>query len=388
MKTKIFKTGFAFAMITAAACLLWACDDKEPTSYGTPSLQKITQIKDHTTSISTGNMGDWISIYGNNLESVKAISFNDVEVDMDEVYYENGILYLQIPVKMPVDIDNKLKITTEGGNISCDFQVFVPDLELTGMFNEYTPPGDTIKIYGKFLDLYEIDSENTKIVFGDIETPVISNNSTYLTAKVPLNVQSDVKVKAVNSKFDATAICPGWYQDKHNIITTFDDDYPYTHSSGQQFVGAWTDPKPTSGKYIRFEVDQTTYPYGLGWFYLMELSVNYPLEALSHPERYSLKMELNMMNPIQRTFFFVYVYWAVDPNAVGGEYFTVQSFGQWQTVSIPLDKFVLRERWDTGPYPWDGVSTNWSLNFRVENYAPVERNAMYFDNLRIYKNGE
>ena len=386
MRTFNLKIQYLF-LITAALFTIGSCTDKEEIP-DSPSLTKIFPIKNNSLSISSGNMGDWIAISGKNLESANAIRFNDVEVDMEEVYYENEVLYLQIPVKMPLEVNNKLTVATRGGEVAFDFTVNVPDLELTGMFNEYTPPGDTIKIYGKFLDLYEITSENTKIVFGNIESSVIDNNGTYLTAKVPQNVQANVKVKAVNSKFNATAECPGWYQDKHNIVTTFDDDFPYPGGTGQQWVGAWTEPEPTSGKYIRFEVSPETYPDGLGWFYLMEHNVRYELDMLAHPENYVLKFELNMLNPIQRTKFFIYFYWAIDPNPVGSEYFTVQNLGVWQTVGIPLDKIVLKDKWDASPYPWNGTSTDFSLNFRIENFAPVERVAMYFDNLRIYKVGD
>jgi hypothetical protein len=373
--------------MTAALFTIWSCDEKDEIP-GNPSLSKVTSVENDLISISSGNMGDWISIFWENLESAIAIRFNDVEVNMQEIYYENEVLYLQIPVKMPLEVNNKLTVTTRGGEIAFDFSVNVPALELTGMFNEYTLPGDTIKIYGKFLDLYEITSENTKIVFGNIEMPVIENNGTYLTAKVPQNVQANVKVQAVNSKFNATSECPGWYQDKHNIITTFDDDFPYSNGTGQQWVGAWTEPKPTSGKYIRFEVTPETYPDGLGWFYLMEHSVSYQVDMLAHPENYVLKFELNMLYPIQRTNFFIYFYWAIDPNPIGSEYFNVQSLGVWQTVTLPLDKIVLKDKWAESPYPWDGASTNFSINFRIENFAPVERVAMYFDNLRIYKTGD
>ncbi|MDR0541533.1 MAG: glycan-binding surface protein [Dysgonamonadaceae bacterium] len=384
MRTFNYKIQYLF-LIAAAVFFSWSCEDNGEEAAGNPSLTKVSPIKDDAVSISSGNMGDWISITGKNLESVQAIRFNDVDVDMKEVYYENNVLHLQIPVKMPLEVTNKLTVITRGGESSFDFTVNVPNLELTGMFNEYTLPGDTIKIYGKFLDLYEITSENTKIVFGNIESPVIDNNSNYLTARVPQNVQANVKVKAVNSKFNATAECPGWYQDKHNIVTTFDDDFPYTNGTGQQWVAAWPDPKPTSGKYIRFEVTPETYSNGLGWFYLMEHNVNYQIDMLSHPENYVLKFELNMLNPIQRTKFFIYFYWAIDPNPIGSEYFSVQNPGVWQTVTIPLDKIVLKDKWAASPYPWDGVSTGFSINFRVENFAPVERVAMYFDNLRIYK---
>jgi hypothetical protein len=65
---------------------------------------------------------------------------------------------------------------------------------------------------------------------------------------------------------------------------------------------------------------------------------------------------------------------------MSGETFTVTTLGIWQTVTIPLEKII--------PMGYTGTSTNYSLNMRIENYAPVEEVAMYFDNLRIYKEGE
>lgn len=379
MKSKNIQKYIAY-MFTAMLLLSITSCEKDDDVLGLPVFSKITPIKELDKAITTGSMGDWVAIQGTNLESTSSIRFNDVEVDMEEVYYENETLYLQVPVKLPGDITNKVTVTTEAGNIDFNFTVDVPDLKLTSMFNEYTLPGDTIKIYGNFFNLYEVDSSTTVVSFGGIEKPVIKASDTYLTAQVPQNVQSDVKVEVINKKHNVTAVCPGYYQDKHNVITTFDSDFPYTSGTGQQWVGEWTNPKPTSGKYIRFEVDQATYPYGLGWFYLCENSVNYTMDMMTNPDKYVLKFELNMLKPIKATSFFIYYYWAVAPTPMSGETFTVTTLGLWQTVTIPLEKII--------PMGYTGTSTNYSLNMRIENYAPVEEVAMYFDNLRIYKEGE
>jgi len=37
------------------------------------------------------------------------------------------------------------------------------------------------------------------------------------------------------------------------------------------------------------------------------------------------------------------------------------------------------------PLGYTGTDTNYSLNIRVEDFAPVEQVAMYFDNFRIYQ---
>lgn len=342
-----------------------------------PTFSKVSTINDMEGSISTGNMGDWIAIQGTNLGQVDSILFNDVAVLVKDAYYENNVLYTQVPIKMPNSVTNKVIIKTKSGDTSFDFKVNIPDLQFTSMFNEYTVPGDTIKIYGKFITLYEIDKSNTVVLFGEKETPVIKATETYITAKVPSDVQSNVRVKVINKKYNAEAVCAGYYQDKNNVITTFDADFPYSSSTGQQWVGEWNAPKPVSGKYLRFEVDQETYPNGLGWFYIFESGVSYTMDMMLHPDNYTLKFELNMAMPIKTTQFFIYYYWAVAPTPLGGEYFTVQNPGVWQTVNIPLEKII--------PMGYTGTSTDYSLNIRVENFAPVEKVAMYFDNFRIYK---
>jgi len=364
----------AIALMQIVAC------KKESLEIGTPVATKISAVTDLEGSIEGGSMGDWIALHGSNLSDIASIRVNDVEVDLEEIYEENDVVFMQVPVQLPTEVTDKLYLTTPGGEVAYDFTVNVPDLELTSMFNEYTLPGDTIRIYGRFLQLYEVDSLNSVVVFGTHESPVIASTETYITARVPLAVEPNVKVVLKNQKYDVEAVCPGFYQDKNHVITSFDTDFPYTSATGAQWVGEWANPKPISGKYIRFEVDQATYPDGLGWFYLMENSYNYTLDMVQHPENYELKFELNMSMPIQRTNFFIYYYWAVAPGPLGGETFNVQNVGRWQTISIPLEKII--------PTGNTGTSTAYSLNFRVENYAPVERVAMYFDNFRIYKKGD
>lgn len=364
-------------LLTLLTVSITSCKNDDNGTPGLPTFSQVTTIKDLKTPIIGGKMGDWIAIQGGNFEQTDSVLFNDVTVQMKDMYYENDVLYVQVPVKLPKKVNNKVTVMTSGGETAFDFKIDIPNLQLTGMFNEYTLPGDTIKIYGKFISLYEVSSSNTTVSFGGVESPVIKATDNYITAKVPLNVQSNVRVKAINKKYNVEAVCPGYYQDKHNVITTFDSDFPYTSSTGQQWVGEWKDPKPTSGKYLRFEVDQATYPNGLGWFYFFTSDVNYTLDMMQHPDKYTLRFELNMRLPVKTTNFFIYYYWAVAPTPMSGETFIVQNMGVWQTVNIPLEKII--------PMGYTGTWTAYSLNIRVEDFAPVEPIAMYFDNFRIYQ---
>lgn len=377
MKTKNITKDVMLMLLTLLAVSVSSCKSDEDNLPGSPTINQITTVKDMLTPITGGDMGDWIAIQGSNFEQTDSILFNDVAVNIKDVYYENNALYVEVPIKMPSEVINKVTVKTKGGDSSFDFTIAIPNLQLTSMFNEYTSPGDTIKIYGKFLSLYQVDSLNTVVSFGDKESPVIKATDTYITARVPLDVQPNIRVKAINNKYSVEAVCPGYYQDKHNVITDFDPDFPYYDSPTLKFVSNGPNPKPTSGNYLRFEVDQATYPNGLGWFYLCQNSFNYTLDMMHHPDNYTLKFELNMSLPIKTTAFFIYYYWAVAPGPLSGETFNVQNLGRWQTVNIPLEKII--------PLGGTGTSTSHSLNMRVENFSPVEQVAMYFDNFRIYQ---
>lgn len=376
---KNFRLKCSLYSITSILLLTFACKKEEVYSLP-PQLYKISSIQAPEIEISQGKMGDWIALHGEHLEKVQAILFNDVAVDLLEVHYQKNTLFLQVPIKMPDSITNKIAVTTLSGSVEYDFSVEIPDLEFDRMFNEYVEPGDTIKIYGKFIDLYEVDSLNTSVFFNSLESPIIEVTKTFITTKVPLSAENNTVVEVFNKRFDTRVKCKVRYRDKRNVITSFDSDFPYTSSTGAQFVGAWSDPKPVSGNYLRFEVDATTYPNGLGWFYLFENSFKYDLDMIHHPEKYELKFEMLSKVPINKTSFFFYYYWADEPQPIGGEYMNVQTVNVWQTVSIPLDKII--------PKGKTGTETNYSLNLRVENSAPVERVAMYFDNLRIYKKAD
>lgn len=44
--------------------------------------------------------------------------------------------------------------------MTAPISVFIPELEVNGMFNEFTPAGDTMKVVGDYFDLYEITTES------------------------------------------------------------------------------------------------------------------------------------------------------------------------------------------------------------------------------------
>uniref|UniRef100_UPI0032166F21 glycan-binding surface protein n=1 Tax=uncultured Draconibacterium sp. TaxID=1573823 RepID=UPI0032166F21 len=355
-----------------AIILLFAACTEEEVAVELPVFSKITKLYELNSTITSGEMGDWIAIHGNNLETTYSIVFNDIETDMNEVYYEDNILYMQVPIAMPNDINNKVKVITEGGEFNFNFVVNIPQLKLTGMFNEYTAPGDTLKIYGNFFELYEVDPTNTVVSFNGIEKPVINVGNNYITAQVPNNVESNIKLTVINSKYNATVECPGFYQDRQFIITNF-DDIPYKGNDGKQYVGEWNDPKPLSGKYTLLDVG----PEGSGWSYLMSIACPYTDDMKDNPDKYVVKFELNMILPIINTNFYIYNYWNHPAGQISAADLVVQKLRNWQTINIPLEKII--------PLDFNGNRAYvGSFNIRIDSPSgePIK---MAWDNFRITK---
>jgi len=369
MKNIKFRKIAALLFIAAMFLTLASCTKKESLP-DPPKFSKISPLKELGTSISTGNMGDWVAIQGENLETVQTITFNDALVNLNDIYYENNAIYMQIPVLMPKEITNKVKVVTGSGEVEFNFTVNIPNLKLTGMFNEFTIPGDTLKMYGDFFKLYEVDKTNTVVSFNGIEQPVIQVGDNFITVKVPVNVEPNIKLTVKNSKYNATAVCPGYYQDRQFLITNFDDK-PYTGGDGASFVGAWTDPKPISGKFTYLTVGTG----GSGWSYLMSTGAAYTADMKDNPNKYEIKFELDMITPIMKTKFYFYNYWNHNPAEITAADLVVQNLGVWQTIKIPLERLI--------PMNFTGNKANiGSLNIRIESPAG-ESVAIGWDNFRI-----
>lgn len=79
---------------------------------------------------------------------------NDVEIALSEVYATAHAVYFPIPRTIPGEVNNKLYYETELGNTSVDFTVQIPEVSISGLYNEFALPGSSIKVNGAYFDLY------------------------------------------------------------------------------------------------------------------------------------------------------------------------------------------------------------------------------------------
>jgi len=347
-------------------------DDSSPIT-----LSGVTTIKDMKTLITSASLGDFIAIHGTGLSvyNIDSVLVNDVKADLQEVYMVDSILYMKIPVKLPVKETDKIYIFSKNGHQEIPLKCVPPDLYLERMFNEYTHPGDTIMIYGDYFNLYEINSKNGVVDFNGKTSPVIASGDKYLTARVPLDVDKDIKVKVKSLKYGAEATCPGRYYDNECMIMDFDVRKP---SSMANVATDTSDKNRLSGNYLHIN-DKSAYS---GWWYIAEIG-NCPFtdDMLDHSDQYVIKCEFKTSNQFikDKIRFCNYLYWAADPMYWVATDFTVQNFNRWETITLPFVR---------------NISTTYPENYRYHSFNmrleidPTIARDFAFDNIRVCKKGD
>lgn len=357
-----------------------ACsDDEEALPIQTSG---ITMMKDLDTPITEAALGDFIAIHGTGLEfeNIDSILVNDVKVNMLETYTEDNILYMQVPVKLPVEETNKIYIYNQKGCQELPFKALAPNLKLTRMFNEYTMPGDTIMIYGDFFDLYEIDSLNAVVDFNGKISKVITSSNTHLTAQVPKDVEKNIKVKVRGLKYDVESACPGRYYDREFMIMDFDELLP---NNTVNVVTDEKDPQRLSGNFLRID-DNSEYS---GWWYIAEkggIKYTDDMLGLETCKNYVVKCEFRTSNQFiqDKIKFCNYLYWAAPTCDWVATDFNVQNYNRWETITLPFLVFKSIDYPDNYPGSYD------CFNMRLDIPDPAMSRNFAFDNIRICRKGD
>lgn len=353
-----------------------ACSEDENNATAI-QISGITTINDLNTPITEAKLGDFIAIHGTGLDilNIDSIYVNESKVDMVEVYTEKDVLYMQVPVKLSLEPTDKVYIYNKLGRQDYPLKTIAPDLKLVRMFNEYTQPGDTIMIYGDFFNLYEIDSVSAVVDFNGKSSNVIKSANNYLTARVPLDVDKNIKVKVKSLKYQIEAACPGRYYDNECMIVDFDNRVP------SNMANVVTDPKDKnrlSGNYLHIN-EKSAWS---SWWYIIEIG-NTPLtdDMLDHSDQYVIKCEFYTANQFVdgKIKFFNYLFWDAAPMEWKPSDFVFQNFNRWETITLPFKRNY------SGTYPENMYYH--SFNMRIEIDQSIARN-FAFDNIRVCRKGD
>ena len=91
-----------------AGALLAACQNvvdnpsvEDFSANGAPTISQITPVDSLDKPITQSQMGKWLTIQGDNLANVTSILFNDIEVNLKDVYAVRNRINVAVPAEAP-----------------------------------------------------------------------------------------------------------------------------------------------------------------------------------------------------------------------------------------------------------------------------------------------
>lgn len=355
----------AMAIIAFASCsdvVDYSVPDRTSNS-GAPAISQIYDVQDtgYVAPLNGGVLNQMIHIKGQNLANAKKIRFNDVDVDVRQVYATTDEAWVKIPRVIPGVQNDILLYETDKGTTEINFPVSIPSVEIEGLKNEFALQGNQVQITSDYMDLY-----------GFNDTTETSPAKVYIE-NVDAGYRKEIHCDSCSEKFTSIVIpedCPdnslihfSWHEISGDKTVTI----PYRMTDQLMFgdftgdLGWWND----WGKGLVTDSTKSGDPESLGFGFLRVkgtydawswnstgFGCNWKwFDASAHPENYVLKFEVatNSSNPFNN-----YGDNGASGSKNGGYNFTLQAggegrcqfdpvsmginntYGKWVTVSIPL----------------------------------------------------
>src|SRR4051812_36207912 len=211
MSTKFILSNnkLSYLLLLACSCftLLFSCTKdndylENNKASGPPTIERVrlTDVTTKDSSLKKATLGSTLAIVGNNLANAQTVSFNGYPVTVNPVYATNNTLIISIPDSTPTiatnpEVKNELKVTSPLGEAVYSFTVLPPAPQIDHVGNEFSTPGQSITLYGKYF--YFVDT----VAFpgGVSVTTGITTNGSSLTVAIPSGVdvtQGDIRVKS------------------------------------------------------------------------------------------------------------------------------------------------------------------------------------------------
>lgn len=355
----------AMAIIAFASCsdvVDYSVPDRTSNS-GAPAISQIYDVQDtgYVAPLNGGVLNQMIHIKGQNLANAKKIRFNDVDVDVRQVYATTDEAWVKIPRVIPGVQNDILLYETDKGTTEFNFPVSIPSVEIEGLKNEFALQGNQVQINSEYMDLY-----------GFNDTTETSPAKVYIE-NVDAGYRKEIHCDSCSEKFTSIVIpedCPdnslihfSWHEISGDKTVTlpyrmtdqlmfgdFNGDLGWWNDWGKGLVSDGTksgDPESLGFSFLRVKGTYDAWSwnstgFGCNWKWF---------DASAHPENYVLKFEVatNSSNPFNN-----YGDNGASGSKNGGYNFTLQAggegrcqfdpvsmginntYGKWVTVSIPL----------------------------------------------------
>ena len=220
------------------------CAD-ENYDYGDKDAPKIEYAIDPVSMVRLDEVtvGQAVQFVGDNLGSVHKISINGVEVAIGSTTRLTNSLYLTIP-RLTRSESYVMILENDFGSTEVSLSIGFPPFEITGIFNEWTPPGQELKLLGESMDLYAKVGVS-KLMFGDKAALVTEVSETWVKAVVPEGVGNKTVITFLADDASEGVKCPVRYRDDTFIIENLENKS--TTRYPEWVVPKSTTPYPGSG---------------------------------------------------------------------------------------------------------------------------------------------
>lgn len=379
--------------------LFVSCSDDELPNNGKPMISyvRVNAPEASDSLITSAGQGSMVTIVGENLQGARELWFNDRQASLVPTYITNTTIVTRIPSRIPMEINNEMKIIfSNGDSLSYAFVVAINKPVITRMEREYAPAGDTTTIRGNYF------YKPLAVSFsGGVVAEIISVEDEVIEVVVPEGAERGPIT--ITSNFGKTE-SKFWYLDNRNVILNYDD----LTAAGSWRSGPIATENGLDGNYLklygalnanqRVEDNFTSQFWG---------HTRYPEErnlVEGDPKNYVLKFEARIVNWYGS---YLNICWGPWSNDGNGEVWgnlngrgiwapwevkntNFSTNGKWITVSIPISEMKYRHEQDGGDNVWipdiefdpkvSGTLSFWLIATPEADGSPVEIN---IDNVRI-----
>lgn len=355
MKHNIFNIR-ALAAIFAAATLsvsLASCDDiveyndgytaaDKMANTGAPEIMAVYNIGDtaKTTPITEAEIGTMVRIEGKNLNNAKSITFNTVPVELNDIYTASTYANVRVPETLSFEHVNKIEYTTDRGSTSFDFVVPFPSLTVGSLDNEFANAGGTVTLNGANFDVYEFGSQS-KVFVGDKEATVSDVTKQSMKIQIPEGTPDNSLITLKWSTSDGSAKTVSLpFRPTNSLLYADFDDVSINKDGAVKVDIEGDDATSTASSTLGHKHLHFTGNFDAWAWNTYDISRNM-IDAgdITNLDDYVLKFEVLTTNehPLTEATGLKFCFnWGDTYNWNPANGAGINTFGNWQTVTLPL----------------------------------------------------
>lgn len=346
----------ALAAIFAAATLsvsLASCDDiveyndgytaaDKMANTGAPEILAVYNIGDtaKTTPITEAEIGTMVRIEGKNLNNAKSITFNTVPVELNDIYTASTYANVRVPETLSFEHVNKIEYTTDRGSASFDFVVPFPSLTVGSLDNEFANAGGTVTVNGANFDVYEFGSQS-KVFVGDKEATVSDVTKQSMKIQIPEGTPDNSLITLKWSTSDGSAKTVSLpFRPTNSLLYADFDDVSINKDGAVKVDIEGDDATSTASSTLGHKHLHFTGNFDAWAWNTYDISRNM-IDAgdITNLDDYVLKFEVLTTNehPLTEATGLKFCFnWGDTYNWNPANGAGINTFGNWQTVTLPL----------------------------------------------------